>query len=139
MLEKKRYVFIIVILLLLGLLSVQSVAFGSNQGAEREKGTTKIFAGYIVLTEEHRFNFTEVRAFVPTDSLSPVCLVTLAESDSAVPGQTVYCGRRIVDGVAGVNLHIFYPDELPDQFLVTLTVYQDGAKRYGEPVLYTGE
>jgi hypothetical protein len=44
-----------------------------------------------------------------------------------------------VDGVAGVNVHIFYPEVLPDQFVVSLTVYQDDAKRYGEPVLYTGD
>jgi hypothetical protein len=139
MLAKKRYVFIVVIVLLLGLLSVQSVAFGSDQGAGREQGIPRIRAGYITLTEEHRLSPTEVRAFIPTESSSLVCLVTLAESDSAVPGTTVYCGRRVVEGVAGVNIHIFYPDDLPDHFLVTLTLYQDGAKRYGEPVLYTGD
>lgn len=84
--KKKRYVFLMVILLLLGLLSVHSVALGSNQGAAREKGTSKIFVGYIVLTEEHRFNLTDVSAFIPTDSASPICLATLAESGSAVTG-----------------------------------------------------
>jgi hypothetical protein len=139
MLAKKKYLFVVVVVLLLGLLSVQSAAFVSAQGPGREPGIPRIRAGYIRLTEEHRFNPTEVRAFIATDSSSPICLVTLAESDSAVPGTTVYCGPRVVEGVAGVNIHIFYPDDLPDHFLVTLTVYQDDAKRYGEPVLYTGD
>jgi hypothetical protein len=52
---------------------------------------------------------------------------------------TVFCAPRVVDDVAGVSIHIFYPVDLPDQFIVSLTVYQDDAKRYAEPVLYTGD
>lgn len=139
MLANKRYLFVIAIALLVGLLSMPSVAYGSVQSSEKSQGIRRINAGYIELTEEHRTDSTTVRAFVPTDSSSPICLVTLSESDFAVAGTTVFCAPRIVDGVAGVNIHIFYPVDLPEQFLVTLTVYQDDAKRYGVPVLYTGD
>jgi hypothetical protein len=139
MLANKRYLFVIAILLLVGLLSVPSVAYGSVQSSESSQGIRRINAGYIELTEEHRTGPASIRAFIPTDSSSPICLVTLSESDFAVPGTTVFCAPRVVDGVEGVNIHIFYPVDLPDQFIVALTVYQDDAKRYGEPVLYTGD
>jgi hypothetical protein len=143
MLANKRYLFILVIVLLVGLLSVPSVAYGSVQSSENSQGVRRINAGYIELTEEHRTSSAGVRAFIPTGSSSPICLVTLAEAGfpdpGIVPGMTVFCGNRVVDGVAGIIITIFYPVDLPDQFLVTLTVYQDDAKRYGEPVLYTGD
>ena len=120
-------------------LAVPSVVFGNGLGIERDKGTPKLSAGYVTLTEEHSINNSEVRAFIPTESLSPICLVTFAESLSAVPGMTAFCARRIVNGVPGINIHIFYPNDLPDEFFVSLSVYQDGAKYYGEPVPYTGD
>jgi hypothetical protein len=139
MLANKRYLFVIVIVLLVGLLSVPSVAYGSVQSSEKSQGVRKINAVYIELTEEHRNGPSSLRVFIPTDSSSPICLVTLSEASFPVPGMTVFCAPRVVDGVAGVNIHIFYPVDLPDQFVVSLTVYQDDAKRYGEPVLYTGD
>lgn len=139
----KRYLFVIAIVILAGLLSMPSVAYGSIQSSEKSQGLRRINAGYIELTEEHRTSSAGVRAFIPTDSSSPICLVTLAEASfpdpGIVPGMTVFCGNRVVDGVDGVIITIFYPVDLPDEFVVTLTVYQDDAKRYGEPVLYTGD
>jgi hypothetical protein len=139
MLANKRYIFVIVIVLLVGLLSVPSVAYGSVQSSEKSQGVRRINAGYIELTEEHRTGPASIRAFIPTGSSSPICLVTLAEADFPVPGMTVFCAPRGVDGVAGISIHIFYPVDLPDQFIVTLTVYQDDAKRSGKTVLYTGD
>ena len=139
MLANKRYLFVMVIVILAGLFLMPSVAYGSVQSSENSQGIRRINAGYISLTEEHRNGPTSIRAFIPTDSASPICLATLSEADFPVPGMTVFCAPRIVDGVEGVNIHIFYPVDLPDQFIVILTVYQDDAKRYGEPVLYTGD
>ena len=139
MLANKRYLFIIVIALLAVFLSAPGVAYGSVESSQDSQGIRRINAGYIELTQEHRTSSAGVRAFIPTDSASPICLVTLAEASFAVPGMTVFCGNRVVDGVEGVSVNIFYPVDLPDEFLVTLTVYQDDAKRYGEPVLYTGD
>src|SRR5829696_7654975 len=135
MIANKRYLFVIVIVLLLGLLSAPSVAYGSVQSSEKGSGIRRINAGYIELTEEHRTGPASIRVFIPTDSSSPICLATLSEASFAVPGMTVFCAPRVVDGVAGVNIHILYPVDLPDEFVVSLTVYQDDAKRYGEPVL----
>ena len=139
MLANKRYLLVILIVLLVGLFSAPSVAYGSVQSSEKSQGIRRINAGYIELTEEHRTSSQGVRAFIPTDSSSPICLVTLSEADFPVPGMTVFCAPRVVDGVAGIIITIFYPVDLPDQFIVSLTVYQDDAKRYGEPVLYTGD
>jgi hypothetical protein len=139
MLTNKRYLFVIAIVILAGLLSMPSVAYGSVQSSEKSQGIRRINAGYIELTEEHRTSSAGVRAFIPTDSSSPICLVTLAEASFPVPGMTVFCGNRVVDGVDGVIITIFYAVDLPDEFVVTLTVYQDDAKRYGEPVLYIGD
>jgi hypothetical protein len=139
MFANKRYLFVVAIVLLAGLLSVPSVAYGSVQSSEQSQGIRRINAAYIELTEEHRTGPASIRAFIPTKSSSPICLVTLSEASFPVPGMTVFCAPRVVDEVAGVNIHIFYPVDLPDQFVVALTVYQDDVKRYGEPVLYTGD
>ena len=139
MLANKRYLFLVVIALLAGLLSRPSVAYGSVQSSEKSQGIRKVNAGYIELSEEHRSGPASIRVFIRTGSSSPICLVTLSEASFPVPGMTVFCAPRVVEGIAGVNIHIFYPVDLPDQFVIALTVYQDDAKRYGEPVLYTGD
>jgi hypothetical protein len=139
MLTNKRVLFVIAIVILAGLLAMPGVAYGSVQSSENSQGVRRINAGYIELTQEHRTSSAGVRAFIPTDSASPICLVTLAEATFPVPGMTVFCGNRVVDGVAGISVNIFYPVDLPDEFLVTFTVYQDDARYYGAPVLYTGD
>jgi hypothetical protein len=135
----KKHRFVIAIVLLLALLLVPSVAFGSAQSSEKGPAIQRINADYVELTEEHRTGPASVRAFIPTGSTSLICLVTLSESDVAMPGTTVFCAPRVVDGVAGVSVHILYPLDLPDQFVVSLALYQNDVKRYGEPVLYTGD
>lgn len=139
MLANKRYLLAIAIVLLVGLLAAPSVAYGSVSSSENGQGIRRINAGYVELTEDHRTGPASIRVFVPTDSSSPICLVTLSEASFPVPGITAFCAPRVVDGVAGVNLHIFYPVDLPDQFVLSLTVYQDDAKRYGQPELYAGD
>ena len=139
MLANKRYLFVIVIVFLVGLLLSPSVAYGSAQSSENSQGVRKLHAGYIELTEAHREGPNTIRAFIPTDSSSRICLATLNEASFPVPGMTVFCQHRVVDGVKGVNIHIFYPEDLTDQFIVVLTVYHDEAQRYGEPVLNTGD
>jgi hypothetical protein len=86
---------------------------------------------------------TEIRAFIPTGSASPKCLVTLAESGTAAAtGTTVYCGTRNYNGVDGVYVHIFLPSSVPipaaPVFLLAVTVYQEAAKTYGAPTSYLG-
>ena len=65
--------------------------------------------------------------------------MTLNESNnSAGPGATVYCGSRTYLGVEGVLISIFLPSPLPPDVLFALTVYQESAQRYGQPVFYPG-
>jgi hypothetical protein len=81
-----------------------------------------------------------VRAFVPTGSLSRNCLATFSESPNfAVPGLTLFCGSRVFNGKKGLLIGIFPSQVIPTGLSLSLTVYQEGARGYGTPVLYTGE
>ena len=84
-------------------------------------------------------NDFDIRAFVPTGSLSPNCLVTLAESNFAVPGISTFCAPRIVDGQNGVLVSLFFPTPPPADVCLAITLYQEHARGYGPPALYTGQ
>ena len=82
-----------------------------------------------------------VRAFVPTGSRSPQCLVTLNETNNFAFGTVVFCGEREpagLGGVPGVMISVFFPAPVrsPDFFL-SVTLYQRGASTYGAPVRCT--
>lgn len=103
-------------------------------------GTVLIGAGNVLLgDEEVTAGGLTVRAFVPTDSLSPNCLTTFSESNFAVPGLTLFCGSRVFNGQKGLLISVFPPQVIPTGLVLSLTVYQQGARGYGSPVLYTGE
>jgi hypothetical protein len=77
--------------------------------------------------------------FIPTNSSSPKCLVTLSESPNfAIAGTTVYCGTRNRGGVNGIVVHLFLPFNAPPDVQIFLTVYQQDAQSYGAPVFDTG-
>jgi len=96
-------------------------------------------AGRVELTSAQRNPVGVIRAFIQTDSSSEKCLVTLNESaNAAQTGTTVYCGNRHYLGVDGVLVSIFLPTFPPDDVLFDLTVYQESAQRYGQPVYYPG-
>jgi hypothetical protein len=79
----------------------------------------------------------EIKAFIPTDSSSVICLVTLAETMNAPGPPTVFCGQRSYQGANGIFVHVFYPTPASNPaLLVNLTVYQESAQRYGAPVFY---
>ena len=80
-----------------------------------------------------------IRAFVPTGSASSNCLVTNAESNLAQAGTTVFCGRRVVNGVDGVMITVFFPQETPPDLVFIITLYQERAQFYGAPALYLGQ
>lgn len=75
-----------------------------------------------------------VDAFVPTGSDQTGCVATLAESDFAVAGSTLYCNNREVDGVPGIRLALFLPQPAPADVVFQITVYQEFAREYGAPV-----
>ncbi len=80
-----------------------------------------------------------IRAFVPTGSASTNCLVTNAESNFAQAGTTVFCGRRVVNGVDGVLITVFFPQATPPDVLFIVTLYHERARFYGAPALYLGQ
>jgi len=98
-----------------------------------------IGSGYAELTEDHLLNPGLIRAFIPTQSVSRRCLVTLSESTFGQAGTTVFCGARQREGVDGLLITLLLPSEAPEDLYVALTVYQQFAKGYGQPVLYTGD
>ena len=82
-------------------------------------------------------NPSNLAAFIRTDSPSPMCLVTLAESaGAAIAGTTVYCGQRNYLGANGIYIHVFLPIPVPAGMRMDLTVYQESAQRYEPPVPY---
>ena len=90
-----------------------------------------------VTVTEHLSHATGLAAFVPTNATGP-CLLTLAESNFAIPGTTVFCGIREIDGVSGVFIHVFLPEEPPPDALWLVNIYQVGARRYGAAVPCNG-
>jgi hypothetical protein len=108
-------------------------------GPNGENTSVPIGVGHVELNQ-HQVgpDSYQVSAFVPTGSSHDGCLVTLAESDFATAGETVFCGIRHFDGQDGVVIHIFLPQAAPPEFTFVLSVYQPFAQGYGEPVYFDG-
>lgn len=86
----------------------------------------------------YQWTFNWFRAFVPTDSRSPIIFGTLAET-RGTGHATLFCGARSVNGRDGVLITVFVigqPSFNPPSVVVTLM--QAGAKQYDAPVPYTG-
>jgi hypothetical protein len=84
-----------------------------------------------------------IRAFVPTHSKSVNCLTSLNEigTNIPLPGIVVFCGEREPSGfgnVPGVLVSIFFPQTPAPDLVMSVTLYQQGARRYGTPVLCNG-
>ena len=101
------------------------------------------FSAQVFLTNAHldpNENNQVIRAFVPTGSLSRNCLATLNDTTDVALGTITFCALRVdqsLGGVPGVLISVFYPQPPAPNFNVTVTVHQDGARRYGAPVLCT--
>src|ERR1035437_8378072 len=80
----------------IGMAALAHLAFTASTrqpSSATSAGTVLIGAGNVLLgDEEVTAGGLTVRAFVPTDSLSPNCLTTFSESNFAVPGLTLFCG-----------------------------------------------
>lgn len=125
-----------------GLVAVALLTFTAStrqSSSATSAGTVLIGAGNVQLgDEEVTSGGLEVRAFVPTDSLSPNCLATFSESNFAIPGLTLFCGARVFNGQKGLLISVFPPQVIPTGLVLSVTVYQQSARGYGTPVLYTG-
>jgi hypothetical protein len=127
-------------------LTILMIAAGRAQGPVNPglagHHSLDIGAANVVFTSaqltENRF---AVVAFVPTGSSNDPCLVTLAESNFAIPGISVFCGPPTFEGRKGIGITVSFPQPIPDDltdFVLSVTVYQEGARGYGTPVFYPG-
>jgi hypothetical protein len=84
-----------------------------------------------------------IRAFVATGSKSVNCLATLNEIRTTVvpTGITIFCGERepfAFGDVPGVLVSVFFTQPAPPDLVLSVTLYQQGAKKYAAPVLCNG-
>jgi hypothetical protein len=94
--------------------------------------------GSVSLDERYLLTPDLIRAFVPTGSRDPRCLVTFSESTIGdYTGPAPYCGARTVNGVKGVLISVWLEQPVDDLYL-SLTIFQQFAKGYGQPQLYKG-
>jgi hypothetical protein len=79
-------------------------------------------------------------AFIPTGSVSGMCLVTLSESNAYFVGPSpAICVPREFNGRKGIRIIVIpYFASFPTDMTLTVTVYQQFANHFGQPVLYTG-
>jgi hypothetical protein len=85
-----------------------------------------------------------IRAFVPTGSKSVNCLATMNEigADFPLNGIALFCGERqpaAFGNVPGMLVSVFLPQPASPDFVMSVTLWQQGAKSYGAPVLCTGD
>jgi hypothetical protein len=80
-----------------------------------------------------------VRAFVPTGSNSPNCLATLNETSFVLSGTQLFCGQRVSPtlGISGMLITIDYSQTPPSDYATSLTLWQQGAARYGQVMTCT--
>jgi hypothetical protein len=99
-----------------------------------------IFTTRVDLDSRHLLTTWLMRAFIATGSDSPNCLVTLAEmgggSGLVFPGP-VFCAPRTLEGQKGVMLSVFFPgQDASSDFRLSLTLFHEGARFYGQAVPY---
>lgn len=85
-----------------------------------------------------------IRAFVATGSKSVNCLTSMNEilTDITPTSITVFCGERqpvAFGNVPGILVSVFFTQPPPSDFTMSLTLYQQGAKKYAPPVLCTAD
>ncbi len=81
------------------------------------------------------FDAPHFRAFIETDSSSPTVLMTTNEVSEAqkIDFQNAIGGSRCDDGRTGVFVYMRWTSTLRVGGVVTVTVWQQGAQRYGAP------
>ena len=99
-----------------------------------------IGAGQVTFDSSEVIPAGNLDAFVPTGSASALCLVTLSESNAFFVGPSpAICVPRTFQGQKGIRIIVIpYFATFPSDVTLSVTVYQQGAHRYGQPVLYTG-
>jgi hypothetical protein len=125
--------------MLLAMVVVLSLLLIGTSRVKASEGANVPYAVNVLFGDEQvipgGFN---VRAFVPTGSLSTNCLATLSESNQAVPGITVFCAPRVFQGQKGILFSAFFPQPISSGLILSATIHQDYARGYGAPVFYPG-
>jgi hypothetical protein len=107
---------------------------------ERPAIAKDIGASFVDLDSNHLLYPGAIRAFVATGSSSRQCLVTLGEANDPWIIGPVFCGPRTFEGKEGVLISVLFPSQNAGaDVIVGLTVYHEGARFYGAPVLYPGD
>lgn len=83
-----------------------------------------------------------IRAFIPTGSKSVNCLATLNETNIFPVPNALFCGERepaAFGGAPGMLISVFLTQPVTPDFVLSVTLWQQGARSYGAPVLCTGD
>lgn len=122
-----------------GLAALVVLTFGTRAWAV---GTSTpalpIGATYLELNDSH-LNGNEIWAFVETGSLQNRCLATLAETNFAGVPALLFCHPRIAFGQSGVTVRVFFTAPPEPGLVLNLTLFQEGAKHYQQPVMCTAD
>jgi hypothetical protein len=130
----------LLLLMLLPLTPSQNV----NSDKEKSKEECRVPAGFFILTNAQvnpDENNQVIRAFIPTGSKNPRCLATMNDTNNFAYGTVLFCGEREPAGFGGkpgIWVSIFFPEPVVPDMNMQITVDQEGAKYYGNPVLCTG-
>lgn len=77
-----------------------------------------------------------IRAFVRTGTLNQNCQVTMGDTSFVANGTIIFCAPRQPVGLGkGILVSVFYPQPPPDGLTLSMTLVQDGARKYAAPVL----
>ena len=116
-------------------LCVLGLVFLVGETARADDG---ILAAQVSLNFSHVNGGGNVSAFIPTGSTSGTCLATPNDSNAYGVGPSpAICIPRVYEGQKGVVIIMIpYFAPFPTNLVLSVTVYQHGAKLYGTPVLY---
>lgn len=96
------------------------------------------FAASVTLTNANVLpsNAGLVQVFIPTRSQSAKCLITLNDTTLVALGTQAFCAVRQSSILgSGIVITIDYFQVVPANYATYLTLWQEGARFYGTPVL----
>ena len=120
------------------LLGVLSLAFAAEPPA-KEIAPVRSAGGANTIT----LNLThlvasgfQISAFVETGSNSELCLATYNRSNRPEDLAPIFCNATEYRGKRGIRVVSYLGGHPPDDFMVTITLYQPDAQFYGMPMRY---
>ena len=119
-------------------LAVLSLAFAAEPPAKEiaPVGSTG-GANTISLNVTHLVaNGFQISAFVETGSNSVLCLATYNRSNRPEELAPIFCNASEYRGKRGIRVVSYLASHPPDDFVVTITLYQPNAQFYGVPIRY---